>query len=159
MTWDSIALKLVEILLPVIGLLLTALIGLGVAYLQKQITRISNEVARESLYAALAEADKVARDAVMATQQQFVDELKQARKDGKLTSEEKAEAARKAQLYFMTHLSSGSVEVLEAAVGPVEQWLTGLLEAKVAEQKQGSVALRVEQLANPLSSRPAEPAN
>lgn len=146
MTWDSIALKIVEILLPVFGLLLTALIAYGVAYLRKQTQKLSNEVVRDALYAALAEAEQQAANAVKATNQVLVDELKAAREDGKLTEAEKKQALEMAKNIFLANISNGALETLKSGIGPIEQWLTGLLEAKVAEVKQENMAAK---LANP----------
>lgn len=147
MTWNGIALRLIEILLPVIGLLLTALIALGVAYLRKQTERISNEIARDSLFAALAEAEKQAINAVKATNQILVDELKEAHADGKLTEEERQKALKTAKAIFMDSMSKGALQTLQSAVGPLEKWLTSLIETKVAEVKREQVS----KLANPLS--------
>lgn len=147
MTWNGIALQLVEILLPVIGLLLTALIALGVAYLRKQTERISNEIARDSLFAALAEAEKQAINAVKATNQILVDELKEAHADGELTEEERQKALKTAKAIFMDSMSKGALQTLQSAVGPLEKWLTSLIETKVAEVKREQVS----KLANPLS--------
>lgn len=147
MTWNGIALQLVEILLPVIGLLLTALIALGVAYLRKHTERLSNEIARDSLFAALAEAEKQAINAVKATNQILVDELKEAHADGELTEEERQKALETAKAIFMDSMSKGALQTLQSAVGPLEKWLTSLIETKVAEVKREQVS----KLANPLS--------
>lgn len=157
MDWSSLVLKVLEILLPVLALLLVALIGLGVAYLRKQTAKIDHEITRSSMDAALVEADKVARDAVLAVQQMLVDELKASHEDGKLTKEEAQRALETATMEFLRHISDGSLGVLEASLGPVEDWVAGLIEAKVAEQKKSGVVLKVEQLADPLSLRPAGP--
>ena len=154
--WEELLFQAIVTLLPLLALLIIALISLGIAYLRKHTQRISNEVAQTSLLAALAEAESQAMKAVKATNQTLVDELKAGRADGKLTEEEKRKALEAAKIAFMRGISSGSLKTLEAAIGPVEQWLTDLIEAKVAEAKDTSETVRaVDKLANPLSSNPA----
>ena len=154
--WEELLFQAIVTLLPLLALLIIALISLGIAYLRKHTQRISNEVAQTSLLTALAEAESQAMKAVKATNQTLVDELKAGRADGKLTEEEKRKALEAAKIAFMRGISSGTLETLEAAIGPVEQWLTDLIEAKVAEAKEPSETVRtVDKLANPLLSSPA----
>jgi len=51
---------------------------------------------------------------------------------------------------FMNSISAGALDTLKAAIGPVEDWLTTLLEAKVLELKQSKAAVEVNKLANPI---------
>jgi hypothetical protein len=138
MTLSAFALDLVEILLPVIALFLVVLIGYGVTLLRKKIEEIDNEIARQLLSAALAEAESVGIDAVRATNQVLVDELKEKSKDGKLTEDEAKEAMGVAKDYFLAHITSGSLKILEASLGPVREWLEGFLEAKLSAEKRGT---------------------
>ncbi|NLB74634.1 MAG: hypothetical protein GX795_11530 [Firmicutes bacterium] len=137
MTLSAFALDLVEILLPIIALFLIVLIGYGVALLRKKIEEIDNEIARQSLSAALTEAELVGIDAVLATNQVLVDELKEKSKDGKLTEDEAKEAMGVAKDYFLSHITSGSLKILEASLGPVREWLEGFLEARLSAEKRG----------------------
>ncbi len=137
MTLSAFALDLVEILLPIIALFLIVLIGYGVALLRKKIEEIDNEIARQSLSAALTEAELVGIDAVLATNQVLVDELKEKSKDGKLTEDEAKEAMGVAKDYFLSHITSGSLKILEASLGPVREWLEGFLEARLSVEKRG----------------------
>ena len=137
MTLGAFALNLVEILLPVISLFLVVLIGYGVALLKKKIEEIDNEIAMQSLSAALTEAESVGIDAVRAANQVLVDELKEKSKDGKLTEDEAKEAMGVAKDYFLKHVTSGSLKILEASLGPVRDWLEGFLEAKLSAEKRG----------------------
>ena len=58
----------------------------------------------------------------------------------------------------MNSISVGALDTLKAAVGPVENWLTELLEAKVLELKIGSpVFLAVKALAQLLEPAPLDP--
>lgn len=134
--WERFVVSLIEILIPLIGLLITALIGLGIAYLQAKVQEIKHKAARESLQAALAEAEYQAANAVKAVQQTLVDDFREAAEDGKLTDEEKRLALEAAKEAFLNSISVGALDTLKAAVGPVEDWLTELLEAKVLELKK-----------------------
>ncbi len=134
--WERFVVSLIEILIPLIGLLITALIGLGIAYLQAKVQEIKHKAARDSVQAALVEAEYQAANAVKAVQQTLVDNFKKAAEDGKLTDEEKRLALEAAKEVFLNSISVGALDTLRAAVGPVENWLTELLEAKVLELKK-----------------------
>lgn len=134
--WERFVVNLIEILIPLIGLLITALIGLGIAYLQAKVQEIKHKAARDSLQAALAEAEYQAANAVKAVQQTLVDNFREAAEDGKLTDEEKQLALEAAKEAFLNSISVGALDTLKAAVGPVENWLAELLEAKVLELKK-----------------------
>ncbi|MGE5585710.1 MAG: hypothetical protein ACM309_09330 [Bacillota bacterium] len=135
MTWNDVGLELAKMLLPVVAALLIALVGYGISYLRKQTQAIENEMARKALNDALTEAEIVATDAIKATNQVLVDALKEKAADGKLTKEEAVAAMNTAKLYFMQHITKGSKDVLEAALGPVSEWLESFLEAKLAGEK------------------------
>ena len=147
--WERFVVSLIEILIPLIGLLITALIGLGVAYLQAKAQEIKHKAARDSVQAALAEAEYQAANAVKAVQQILVDNFRKAAEDGKLTDDEKRLALEAAKEVFLNSISVGALDTLKAAVGPVEDWLTALLEAKVLELKQSKAVVEVNKLANP----------
>ena len=147
--WERFVVSLIEILIPLIGLLITVLIGLGIAYLQAKAQEIKHKAARDSVQAALAEAEYQAANAVKAVQQVLVDNFRKAAEDGKLTDDEKRLALEAAKEVFLNSISVGALDTLKSAVGPVEDWLTELLEAKVLELKQSRVASEVNKLANP----------
>lgn len=135
MNWNDIVLQLVQYLVPAIGGLLVALLGYLVAYLSKQTKKVNNELLRAILDGAKDEAHSVAYDAIMATQQKLVDDLKAAAEDGKLTKEEAREALTEAKIYFINHISDSSRQVLVEALGPMKDWLDDFLEAKLGEIK------------------------
>jgi len=147
--WERFVVSLIEILIPLIGLLITVLIGFGIAYLQAKAQEIKHKAARDSVQAALAEAEYQAANAVKAVQQTLVDNFRKAAEDGKLTDDEKRLALEAAKEVFLNSISVGALDTLKAAIGPVEDWLTELLEAKVLELKQSKVAGEVDKLANP----------
>ena len=147
MTWNTIAMRVVEALLPLLALLVTVAVGYLISLLRVQAEKVKNETARASLIAAIAEAERVAVDAVQATNQMLVDRLKEASEDGKLTKEEASEAMRMAVEYLQSHLTPGALQVLQAAYGPIEEWIESYLEAKLAQQKYPYI--EVQTLANP----------
>ncbi len=149
MTWDNVVIQVVQYLVPAIGALLVALLGYLITYISKHQEKLKNDILREALGAALAEAHVVGRDAIVATQQKLVDDLKAAAEDGKLTKEEAAQAMTAAKYYFVTHLSSRSKDILRKALGPINNWLDTFLEAKLGEYKGGAQA-EVARLANPI---------
>lgn len=146
MDWSDIVLRIIELLLPVLVALLVALIGYGISYLKMKTAEVNNKIVRDSLHAALEEAEVVAINAVRATNQVLVDELKANNEDGKLTKEEVLKALQTAKQYFLTTISADSLEILEASLGPVQEWLEQLIEAKVAETK---IEKQILSLANP----------
>ena len=139
--------RVMEALLPLLALLVTVAVGYLISLLRVQAEKVKNETARASLLAAIAEAERGAVDAVQATNQMLVDRLKEASEDGKLTKEEAAEAMRMAVEYLQSHLTPGALQVLQAAYGPIEEWIEAYLEAKLAQQKYPYV--EVHALANP----------
>lgn len=149
MTWNDVAMKATLTLVPVIALALTVVLGLAADYLRQTAAGVRGDVARESLWAAIGEAERVGVDAVRATQQTLVDDLKAASEDGTLTPSEQAMVMAKAIDYFRGHITPGALRVLEASYGPVDRWLRDYLEARLAEHKGGTTAA-VGQLARPI---------
>lgn len=133
--WSPAFQQFVELVLRIAAILLVAASGLALAYLQKLTKKVSDETLRASLDAALTEARQVAKDAVLETKQVLVDDLKAKTTDGKLSKDEQAQAMGHALEYFRSHLSQNTLRILTAALGPVEQWATGLMEAQLAEVK------------------------
>ena len=88
MDWTKIV---TEALTPLIGLLLTLALGALFNWLLKAAGGIKQTQLRESLTAALNQAQTVALDAVTHTQQILVDELKARSEDGVLTRTRSAE--------------------------------------------------------------------
>lgn len=139
-TWDNVLAKALELLMPVIATLLTVLIAYAAGWLRLQTAKIKGETAQQALKAAIDQAERVGIDAVLATNQVFVDSIKEDSADGKLTDEEKREAMDKAVKYVKDHMAPWALSVLEATFGPVERWLEGLLEAKLGQVKWGEAA-------------------
>jgi hypothetical protein len=136
MVWADLGFRLLELLLPIIAALITVLIAIAIAYLNKRVQRIGNDIARESLDAAIWELRRVASNAVKNVNQVYVDDIKASRADGKLTEEEKKQAMLKAKMYFANQIPDGIESVLEKSLGPIENWLDDYLETLVAEEKK-----------------------
>ncbi|NLS45359.1 MAG: hypothetical protein GX969_06445 [Firmicutes bacterium] len=135
MVLSDFAFKCIGILFPVVTLFIVALIVYGIALLRKKIQEIDHEVIRQSLSAALVEAESVGIDAIRSTNQVLVDELRERSKNGRLTEDEAKEAMRAAKNYFVDHITPGSLRILESSLGPVKKWLEGFLEAKLSKEK------------------------
>lgn len=127
--------RIIEILLPAVLALAGAAIYLGAAYLRKRTEAIESEHVRAIVWDALDRARIAARNAVQATAQTYVDDLKAAREDGKITNEEAAEARRRALQQFKTQMGDIGLSELEAVVGDVTEWFESYLEAVVNDLK------------------------
>ncbi len=146
MTLSELGLQIAQALLPVLVAFLIALVSYGISLLRGKAADIKNDTLRKSLDNAFYEAEVVAIDAIRATNQVFVDEIKAKSADGKLTKEEAKEAMSIAKNYFLTHLTTNSKSVLEGALGPINEWLESFLEAKLGQTK---IEKQVANLANP----------
>lgn len=130
-----------------------AVLAYGVAILRKKLEQINDGLFRETLEGALNEAYAVGRDAVKATNQVLVNNLKEKNADGKLTTEEAAQALEHAFNYFTKHISKESKSILEKAIGPLNEWLWDFIEARVDDIKteKSQIQLKVEQMSAPKS--------
>jgi len=138
MDWNKFLGDILEALIPLLVALLTALVGYAISFLRKKIESITDESIRAIINNALEEAGRVAEEAVLATQQKFVDDIKKAREDGKLTREEALQALQMAKQYFISHLSGSSKEILFNLYENFDQWLEDFLEAKLGYIKRCS---------------------
>lgn len=150
---DEIMAQAVEILAPAVATLIVALLALAAAYLRRLTAQIESDVARRALDSAIAEAHIVAATAVRETQQVLVDEWRRGREDGTLTAEEREQALQAARDAFLRVISQRSLDVLTAALGPIEDWLDDLLEAQVQAIKadSNSIKAKVQAMAAPKS--------
>ena len=127
--------SLTERLLQLVLILVTIGLGILTDYLRKLASNIKNNTLRKSFESALNEAYIVGRDAVIMTNEAFVDAIKERSADGKLTPEEIAESARIAREYFIRHISGDSKRILEEAYGPIEEWLDEFIKSRVGDYK------------------------
>ena len=154
MEWlEQLWIEMVPYLTPALATLIVAFLGLGTAYLRRLAAQIENDVGRRSLDSAIAEAYLAAATAVREAQQTLVDEWRRGREDGTLTPNERRQALEAARAAFFRVISARALDVLQAAWGPVEEWLDSLLEAQVQVLKaeRDSVQARVQAAAAPKS--------
>ena len=148
MTWNQFWVEVLNALIPLLALAVTIAIAMLAEWLRRKAGQVQQDVVRESFLAAIFELERVANDAILATNQILVEKLKEAAADGKLTKEEAEAAMRMAVEYLQTHLTPGALQVLQAAYGPIEQWLEEYLEAQLAKAK-GSPYVEIEGIVNP----------
>ena len=148
MTWNQFWVEVLNALIPLLALAVTIAIAMLAEWLRRKAGQVQQDVVRESFLAAIFELERVANDAILATNQILVEKLKEAAADGKLTKEEAEAAMRMAVEYLQTHLTPGALQILQAAYGPIEQWLEEYLEAQLAKAK-GSPYIEVESIVNP----------
>lgn len=126
---------ILDALLPLVVTLLSALLAYGTAYLRKKMSALESEVSRTLLQSALEEIDKVAMDAVLATQQVLTDDLKAKSEDGKLTKEEATQCFNYAINYFYNHISEDAMKILSKTITETQVYVQQLIEAKLGEIK------------------------
>ncbi len=148
MTWNQFWVEVLNALIPLLALAATIAIAMLAEWLRRKAGQVQQDVVRESFLAAIFELERVANDAILATNQILVEKLKEAAADGKLTKEEAEAAMRTAIAYFKVHITPGALQMLEAAYGPIEAWLADYLEAKLAQTK-GSPYVEIEGIVNP----------
>ena len=132
----------VQALIPLLGVLVTFVIGQISRLLKSQIKKIENEQIRGMILSVKEEAERVAVNAVNQTNQTLVDELKEQAENGKLSQENARNALNKAKVYFRTHISKAGLETLEKEYGDLDRWIEDLIEAKIKEQKNVKEQIR-----------------
>ena len=121
-----------EIFLAVI----TAAVPVLTAYIVVLIRKVGENAAAntESIQAKtyIMEAAEAIAAAVAATNQTYVDELKNA---GKFDAEAQKQAAQKALAACLQSISPAAQEFIERAYGDIREYLTTRIEAEVRKQK------------------------
>lgn len=140
--WDGLAVRILEIVACAGMLLMLILLHEATKYLREQAMRVENTVARELIMSAIAEAEIVGVDAVYATNQTFVDAIRQSSADGKLSKEDAVHAMQTAVDYFKTHLSSTSARILAGPAELADKWIREFLEAKLAQIKADAATVK-----------------
>lgn len=140
MSWNDVAIKAAIALIPILAALLALAVGYLANYLKKLSEKVGNDTARKSLLDAVTMAESKAVDAIAATKQLLVDDLKAAHADGKLEDHEIKRVMEHAIEYWRGHIGADFLAVLEAAYGPWQEWLEGYLEAKLGLMKWGEEA-------------------
>lgn len=143
MTWNQFWVEVLNALIPLLALAVTIAIAMLAEWLRRKAGQVQQDVVRESFLAAIFELERVANDAILATNQILVEKLKEAAADGKLTKEEAEAAMRMAVEYLQTHLTPGALQILQAAYGPIGAWIEEYLEAKLGALKWGQEAYAI----------------
>lgn len=132
---SELTFKIVDILLPAVLALIAAGLAYGTAYLRARAEAIRHEQAQKMVLGLLERAHREVYDAVRATSQTYVDELKKAREDGKITDEEARQAQELAWQYFKAQMGAVALAELEAIVGDLTAWFAAEVEAAVGTLK------------------------
>jgi len=131
--WEDILLSIADVLLPAVLALLGALLAYGAAYLRSRTEAIKDERLRQAAIDVINRAAVEVHASVQYVAQTYVDDLKAAKEDGKLTDEEKAEALARAKAAFKTRMGQHALEQLAAVVGDLEEWIRTQIEASIHE--------------------------
>ena len=115
---------------------ITAAVPVLTAYIVVLIRKVGENAAAntESIQAKtyITEATEAIAAAVAATNQTYVDALKNA---GKFDAEAQKEAAQKALTACLQSISPAAQELIERAYGDIREYLTTRIEAEVRKQK------------------------
>lgn len=146
--WEDVFGQMLSVVAPIVLSLVGALMLYGISYVRKKVVDLDQAIIRDNLEAALRQADLVARDAIRATNQVFVDDIKD--REGKLSPDQIQEAMQKSVSYFTDHMFQHSKDILQWGFGPIEEWITGYIEARIPEVKQeNQIRQRVLEMASP----------
>jgi hypothetical protein len=130
MEFSQVSWSVIEVLTPAIAALVAALVGLATKWLA---ARIGNEQAKRVLADLADEVDLVVRE----VEQTLVEKLKTARKDGKLTEAERADALKAALDTVKRNLGTRGVAMLQRATGLGETALEGYLRTRIEASIHG----------------------
>jgi len=132
---SDLTLKIIDILLPAVLALVGAALMLATSYLRARAEAIRHEQAQRMVMGLLQRAHQEVYDAVRATAQTYVDGLKKAREDGKITEEEARQARGIAWQHFKAQMGAVALAELEQIVSDLTEWFASELEAAVGALK------------------------
>jgi hypothetical protein len=131
-TWTGIGWQLAGYVVPVLGALLTALVGFGIQWLRAKTASLRWQ-------SVLDQLDEAVDTAVASVQQTVVDGLRAAAADGELTKAEADDVFAKALAAVKATMGTKGLAALQSAmqVGQeaLEAYLRAKIEAKVGETK------------------------
>lgn len=84
------------------------------------------------------EVVNIAKNVCIMTYQQYVKGIKDAREDGKLTSEEKEAAFLMARETFFQSIKGESLEFLKNHIDDIEKYVAGMIERSLCDVKKES---------------------
>lgn len=135
-TWTGIGWQLAGYVVPVLGALLTALVGFGIQWLRVRTASLRWQ-------SVLDQLDEAVDTAVASVQQTVVDGLKAAAADGVLTKAEAEEVFSKALAAVKATMGTKGLAALQSAMQAgqeaLEAYLRAKIEAKVGETKAAPV--------------------
>ena len=124
--------SLQDILLAVVTAAVPVLTAYIIVLIRKVGGKTAADAANITLKTYIAEATEAITAAVAATNQTYVDSLKNA---GKFDAEAQREAAQKALEVCLASISPAAQSFIEAAYGDIRKYLTTRIEAEVRKQK------------------------
>ena len=132
MDWNQVFTDFLTDLVPYVLSVITALLTYGLQQLFKwSIATVRSNYFRK----LLGDVGQVVGNAVQYTNQTFVDGLKAAREDGKLTRDEAKEAFGKTLGAVKGMLRTEEERILQRVTGDFEVYLTTLIERQVRDAK------------------------
>ena len=132
MDWNQVFTDFLTDLVPYVLSVITALLTYGLQQLFKwSIATVRSNYFRK----LLGDVGQVVGNAVQYTNQTFVDGLKAAREDGKLTRDEAKEAFGKTLGAVKGMLRTEEERILQRITGDFEVYLTTLIERQVRDAK------------------------
>lgn len=131
--WNQVFTDFLTDLVPYVLSVITALLTYGLQQLFKwSIATVKSNYFRK----LLGDVEQVVGNAVQYTNQTFVDGLKAAREDGKLTRDEAKEAFGKTLGAVKGMLRTEEDRILQRITGDFEVYLTTLIERQVRDAKK-----------------------
>ena len=128
-----------ELLFQILQAVIIAVIPIVSAYSIKWIKQAAEEAKAsadsEKIQGYITEIANAISDAVAATSQTFVDELK---KNGTFTMEAQKEAAQKALNACLASISPAATAFIQETYGDLTEYLSNKIEAEVRKQKMES---------------------
>ncbi len=122
-----------EILIALIGIVFT---GVIIPLVRTVFVWIKEKTKNEALKSAIEEARVVADGVVAGLGANVVEGLKQKNEDGKLTADEAKQVMETAVGQFLCDLSERSLEVIETNADDVAEFISNLIEQRLAVYKK-----------------------
>jgi hypothetical protein len=123
----------VDLLMPIFGVLVSVACFYLTRWLKEKAEYAKDERLKEYLNGVVDRSTEALKNAVIATQQQLVDDLKAAHEDGKLTAEEKKLAFNNAKNLFLNMVGESGLAELKKAVENIDAWIETMIEKTVNE--------------------------
>lgn len=123
----------VTAVLPILTGYVVRLISAGVDKAQAATAKIEDESTRNLVNSLLDSAEKVINNAVLTTNQTFVDSIKQG--GNKLSQEQASEAFEKTKSAVLSVLNDDTKKAITDTYSSIDEWLMLKIESAIAELK------------------------